>query len=181
MANSLFESLHRFEVIAFFSGYPMMYSIFRSFIPQRIEKMRSWSRLSLLWPVAYGLLGALYLGLQCKNLLLDGSGSHPGLSPLNRFLTAWGASAILFWTPALVRKPYLSLLHSLPFFALITWDLIGQVSAPGRNGDLLGNDMQLYGVSLLLAAGAFLIVALGDFAFIRRKRGSGACQSNRGQ
>lgn len=172
MANGFLESLHRFEAIAFFSGYPMMYAVFRSFMPQRTVKHAAGDRLLSLWPVAYGLLGALYLGLQLRNLHLDRFGGALSLSPWTLFLTVWGVSAIFFWTPALVKRPALSFWHSLVFFSLISKDLLQQLSGSDKDGGRIWNDMQMYGVSLVLAIGAFLFVAFCHFVLGRWNRPS---------
>jgi hypothetical protein len=113
------------------------------------------------------LVGVLYLGLQLKNLYPDYSIEHMHRAIQQPWLTIWGLLSILFWIPALAKKPVLSLLHSLIFFILLLKDLFSQISAPTK--DMVRNDMNVYTVSLLLNLAAIAFMVLQSFLYTRFK------------
>ena len=71
MDNSFFAYLQQLELIAFFSGYPLVYAIILFFTgkPGAVQGFRG--RIFKLLPFAYALTGTLYLGLQLRNLYPD--------------------------------------------------------------------------------------------------------------
>lgn len=158
MDINLVASIERFELIAFFAGYPVIYAIVQ-FIAG--ERRAFASRLAMLLPYAYALTGTLFLGLTLKNI---------SASPLKNiteqfqmpYLQIWALLSVLFWTPVFSKKPVFTLLHSLIFFFLLLKDFfMYMVSYLGK--DVIKNDMKMYTDSLLLNAGTMAIVALLHF------------------
>lgn len=164
MDNTFFAYLQRLEVIAFFSGYPLLYALAVYLSgKQLIKKIPGTVVISLL-PLGYALVGTLYLGLQAKNLYPDYSVENISqLVMYNPFLQAWAMLAIFFWVPALAKKTILSLLHSLVFFFLLVYNIIAQIILHSPDKSLLRNDMKLYTVSLFLNLGALLFILLVYF------------------
>ena len=117
------------------------------------------TRLVFLLPFSYALLGTLYLGLQLKNLYPDYSLENMKLTMQDPYLKIWGLLVMLFWIPALRKKPVLSLLHSLVFFFFLIRDLfLNFFHSTDKN--VLRNDMKIYTDSLLLNACAFSAIIL---------------------
>src|SRR5438105_3986940 len=124
MDDSFFVYLQQLELIAFFSGYPLIYAVIL-FIAGMQKSQKNFTKyvVSLL-PFAYALVGTLYLGLQLNKLYPDYSIENIKLTISQPWLVAWGLLSVLFWIPALARKKVLSLIHSLVFFFILLLDLL---------------------------------------------------------
>jgi hypothetical protein len=163
MDNSFFSYLEELELIAFFSGYPLIYSV-TIFLSENQHSNNNWQRKTVaLLPFSYALVGTLYLGMKLKNLYPDYSFDKIKLMTEHPFLVIWGLLSIIFWIPALAKKTALSLIHSLVFFFILVKDLLLQLSATAANNTVMRNDIKIYMVSLLLNLGAFGLVALISF------------------
>lgn len=140
--------IQRFELILFFAGYPLLYTL-----ASRMSQGRK------LLPAAYAMVGTLFLSFLLWHASPSGSATILGLR-------CWGVLAMLFWIPRLRRRPVLSLLHSLIFFALMAADLF-------RQQEQVANDMRIISLSLLLNATVFALVLLVVFirSSIRRRPG----------
>jgi hypothetical protein len=170
MDNSFFAYLQRLEVIAFFSGYPLLYAVATYFAGKQLIKKIPGPVLISLLPLGYALIGTLYLGLQAKNLYPDYSMENIRQSVMyNPFLQVWALLAILFWIPALAKKTVLSLLHSLVFFFLLVYNIVTQFILPSSGNSMVRNDMKLYTMSLLLNLGALLFILL-VYSLVHRYR-----------
>jgi hypothetical protein len=121
-------------------------------------------------PFAYALVGTLYLGLQLKNLYADYSNENIKLIVHQPYLRIWGLLSILFWIPALGKKPVFSLLHSFVFFFYLVWDLFLQSSGSSADYNIVRNDMKIYTDSLILNLIAFALIVLLSILFIRYKK-----------
>jgi hypothetical protein len=165
--DSFFAYMQRLELLAFFSGYPLVYTVALLIAGSRPPGNNFKTRIASLLPFAYALVGSLYLGLQLKNLYPDYSIENMRRSIQQPWLMIWGLLSILFWIPALSKKPVLSLLHSLIFFILLLKDLFSQISAPTK--DMVRNDMNVYTVSLLLNLAAIAFMVLQSFLYTRFK------------
>jgi len=160
MGDSFFFYLHRLELIAFFSGYPLMYATVLLIGGMRRPGTEMQKKLVALLPFSYALVGTIYFGFELMNL-------HPGNSIDNfrdfsqhPFLAIWGFLSILFWIPALAKRPIISLMHSLVFFILLIKDLFYFRPGPGTDTSMVSNDMKLYTYSLFLHIIAFITVTL---------------------
>jgi hypothetical protein len=168
MDNSFFEYLQQLELMAFFSGYPLLYAIIVFIAGQTRMKNNFTKRLVSVLPFAYALLGTLYLGYLLKNLYPDYSVKNIKALIQQPYLVAWGLISILFWIPGLAKKKALSLLHSLVFFFLLVRDLFLQLSA-SSDKSIITNDMNVYTNSILLNLGALALIFLLSFLFPRCK------------
>ena len=171
MGDSFFAYLQQLELIAFFSGYPLIYAATFSFFGKQQSKNNFNTRIVSLLPFAYALVGTLYLGLQLKNLYPNYSFENIKQTVQLPYLMAWGLLSILFWIPALSKKIFLSLIHSLVFFFFLVKDIFTQLSLSTTSKDVIKNDMKLYTVSLLLNMSAVALILLISFLFnYNRKR-----------
>lgn len=168
MNDSFFSYLHRLELIAFFSGYPLVYAIALFSAGYVVSREKQKRKIVSLLPFAYALTGTLYLGFQLKILYPNYSVGYITETIHHPFLVLWGISAIFFWIPALAKKPFMSLLHSMVFFFILLKDIF-QSSLSGVDKNIVRNDMKLYSYSLLLNAGAVIIVIVIYFLFTRLK------------
>ena len=170
MDDTFFAYLQRLELMAFFSGYPLLYAIILFIAGNQESKTGMKSRIVPLLPFAYALVGGLYLGLQLKNLYPDYSVENIKQSIQQPWLKIWGLLAILFWIPTLAKRSFLSLLHSLVFFFFLVRDLFLQLSASSADKDTVRNDMKIYSGSLLINLVALILVTLISLLITRIKR-----------
>ena len=154
MGTDFLSFIQRYELILFFAGYPLLYTL--------VSGLPKW-RMSL--PVVYAMAGTLFL------LFLFWRANRPG-SLVIIALRSWGVLAVLFWIPWLGKLRLWSLLHSLVFFALLVEDMVGALSAPyGR--ETVGGDMRIFSISFFLNALLLVLVRLVIFIreLIRRRAG----------
>jgi hypothetical protein len=158
MTDNLQEFFQRFELLAFFAGYPLLYAILYFFGIARKSSPRRQSRnLQELLPGVYAITGTLFVLFLMREIYADHSLEDIAPSAVILMLKIWGVLAILFWIPALRRQPLYSLIHSLVFFLLILKDILTGMGSPtGR--DQIRNDMRIFTSSLLLNAGILVIV-----------------------
>jgi hypothetical protein len=150
MNDSFIVYIERLELLTFFSGYPLVYT-FAHFIAGSNLKQRDHFKSALIpcLPKGYALAGTIFFLLLVREVLIPSG--IPNMAPGYNItpLKIWGLLAFFFWIPALNRKPYYSLLHSMVFFIILFKDLItGSSAASGK--DILSNDMKVYTVSLVL-------------------------------
>ena len=163
MSNNFFAYLQQLELMAFFSGYPLLYAIIVFIAGQTKMKNSFTKRLASVLPFAYALLGTLYQGYLLKSLYPDYSVNNIKAQVQQPYLIAWGLLSILFWIPALAKKKVLSLIHSLVFFFLLVRDLFLSSALPGNS--IVTNDMNVYTNSILLNLGALVLIVLLSFLF----------------
>ncbi len=173
MDSSFFAYLQRLELLAFFSGYPLVYFLVVFLAGTPGLKIKSGSRLVTLLPFAYALAGTLYLGYQLHGLYPDYSIGHIQTTMQQPMLQAWGLLSVVFWIPAFSKKPLYSLIHSLVFFFILLKDLFFPPDKTLAGNDIVRNDMKLYTDSLLLHTGAFLAVLLLSFFLKYYRKSSG--------
>src|SRR5205807_2060212 len=99
--------------------YPLLYFAVHFFAGPMLKKGITKINLVSLLPVAYAIVGILYLGLQLKNLYPDYTLENIKLTTSDPYLKTWALLSLLFFIPYLAKKPVLSLLHSLVFFYFI--------------------------------------------------------------
>lgn len=159
-----FFYLHRLELIAFFSGYPLIYATVFLIEGKRRSKieLKKGTFTSLL-PFSYALVGTLYFGFELMNLYPNYSYDNIREFAQHPFLVVWGLLAMLFWIPAIANRTILSLMHSLVFFILLVRDLFFFRPVAGADRSMVSNDMKLYTYSLFLHIFAFITVALVYF------------------
>ena len=170
MDNNFFEYLQQLELLAFFSGYPLIYAVTLFITGNKQLQNNFKNRIVSLLPLSYALVGTLYLGLQLKNLYPDYSIENIKLTIQQPGLIIWGLLSILFWIPSIAKKSVLSLIHSLVFFFFLVRDLFLQISASSADKNIVRNDMKIYTVSLLLNLRAFAFIILLSSLFTRYKK-----------
>ena len=170
MDNSLFAYLQQLEMMAFFSGYPLIFAIVIVAAGQKLQKNSLGTRAIAVLPFAYALVGTLFLGFQLKKLYPDYSFEHIGATLQTPWLVIWGLLSLLFWIPAIGKRKILCLIHSLVFFFFLVKDLFIQFSASSVNSDMIRNDRNIYTTSLLLNLGAFLVLFAVSFLYTWYKK-----------
>ena len=169
MDNSFFAYLQQLELMAFFSGYPLLYAIIVFIASQTMMKNSFAKRLVAALPFAYALLGTLYLGYLLKSLYPDYSIKNIKALIQQPYLVTWGLLSILFWIPALAKKKVLSLIHSLVFFFILLKDILSRFPGSGENS-IIKNDMNVYTTSLLLNIATLAFILLLSFLFSGYKK-----------
>jgi hypothetical protein len=159
MSNSFFGYLQQLELMAFFSGYPLVYAIITYFADIKRTKNNFKARMVSILPFAYALIGTLYLGLQLKKIYFNYSSENIKQMMHLPWLMIWALLSIFFWIPAIAKKRILSLLHSLVFFFFLVKDFVLQFTQ-SADGNIVSNDMRIYTISLLLNVGAFVLMLL---------------------
>ena len=170
MPDSLFTYAEWIELESFFSGYLLVYAIIYLFAANREARNFSKTRLLPKLPLAYACMGTLYFGLQMKNMYPDYTMNHFAGSTQLLYLKIWGLLSILFWIPALRKKPVYSLLHSLVFFFLLVKSFYLQFFTHTGSNDLARNNMKIYSASILLNLAALILVTLVSFLIARFKK-----------
>ena len=160
MDSCFFAYLQQLELMAFFSGYPLVYLIVFFLAGDRLKKKNQpGTRAVSLLPFAYALLGMLYLGLQLKSLYPDYTFENIKRTVQYPYLTIWGLFPVLFWIPAFCKKPYLSVLHSFTFFLFLVKDLFYLLFGLSADRNIIRNDPKIYTASLFLTLLAFALIA----------------------
>jgi hypothetical protein len=149
MDNNFFNYLQQLEMMAFFSGFPLVYAFVFVIAGKKQVRRDIMERTVRLLPVAYALAGTLWLGLQLKNLYPDYSPEHISLAMQNPWLTVWGLLSILFWIPLFSKRPLFALIHSLVFFFFLLKELFYH-SLGKSDTSTIRNYMKIYTDSLLL-------------------------------
>ena len=165
MGDDFFSYLERLELLGFFSAYPLIFALI--FVMAGVGKQKIIKGFPSLLPYAYGLVGILFLGLQLKNLYPDYSIEHIKAGIQQPLLKIWALLAILFWIPALAKKPVISLIHSFVFFYFLLRDLFSPLFGSSVDKNILRNDMKVYTDSLLINLGTFVFILLLFFLFRR--------------
>ena len=169
MEDNFFSYIQRLELMAFFSAYPVLYSLvslitgFKKFKNNLIKKIGS------LLPFSYALIGSLYLGLQIRNFHIAHAASYSRQIAPYWYLTVWALLSLLFWIPLVSKRREISLVHSLVFFFFLMKDIFYQLYDSSAGKEILNNDMKVFTISLLLNIGAFLVIIIG-FIFFFSKR-----------
>jgi len=167
MDNSFFAYIQELELIAFFSGFPLIYVVILFVSESSNLKQDLKNRLIHLIPYGYALAGTLYLGLILRNL-------HPIYSLnyiQNPYLTSWGILAILFWIPSLSNKTIISLIHSLIIFGFLVKNQLMQLISNSPDINMVRNNFKIYTISLILNLGTFTSLLLLSFvlSYFRKK------------
>jgi hypothetical protein len=173
MGNSFFAYLQQLELMAFFSGYPLLYAVILLIAGKKQLQNNFKKRMVSVLPFAYALIGTLYLGLQLKKLYFNYSSENVTQMTHQPYLVIWGLLSILFWIPAISKRKELSLIHGLVFFFFLIRDIIIQTTSSSADRYMLNNDMRIYTISILLNAGAFILLLLFTSLVSLRKKETG--------
>lgn len=160
MGAEMISYIQQLELLAFFSGFPLIYLIVVSLAGRKQNRTAWKQRLVSFLPLGYGLTGLLYWGFLLKSLYPNFSFDYIKSEIQNPFLTLWGLIVIVFLVPVFAKKPVLGFLHSLVFFALLIKDFYLQLTSANPDKNILRNDMKVYSDSILLNAGTLIAVIL---------------------
>jgi hypothetical protein len=169
MGNNFFAYIQQLELMAFFSGYSLLYAIILVFAGNKESGNNFKSRIVSVLPLSYAMVSTLYMGLQLKNLYLSYLSGNIRPAIHHPYLMIWGLLAILFWMPPFRKRERLTLLHNLVFFFILVKDIFMQIST-SVDENILKNDMRLYTVSFLLNLSTFILVGLLYFFFLQKKK-----------
>ena len=169
MGNNFFGYIQQLELMAFFSGYSLLYAIILVFAGNKESGNNFKNQLVPALPLSYALVGTLYLGLQLKNFYLSYSSGNIIQAIHHPYLMMWGLLSIIFWIPLFREKEFFSLLHSLAFFFILVKDIILQIFS-SVDENILKNDMRIYTVSFLLNLASFILIVLLYFFFFQNKK-----------
>ena len=151
MGDSLVKYVEWVELQTFFSGYILVYVLVLSI--KNYSRFAGFFKNNLLgkFPLAYALTGTLYLGLQLINV-------YPDFQIHFSFLKVWGLTSILFWIPALQKRPFYSVIHNSIFFLLLLYNSFTQLISSSGNSEYAANNMKIYSVSLLINVTALFLI-----------------------
>ena len=166
MGDELIAYLQQLEIIAFFSGYPLVYAVVATIKNTARSELSIKRTVFKLLPFVYGVTGLLYVGLQLRNFYPNYSPDHLANEIQIAFYAVWGFTSLIFFIPLLNKKPVISLLHSLVFFYLLVRSYISELSADIPDKSVLKNYMKVYFDSIILNV-AILITLFITYTVIR--------------
>jgi hypothetical protein len=170
MDSNFWNYLAQLEMMAFFSGFPLVYAVVVVFGGKTETSISKKIQFKSLLPLSYAVVGCLYIGLQLRNLYPDYTLSNISQSFQPPLLKFWAVLSILFLIPFFRKKAIISLLHSMVFFFLLAKDLFLFLFKPAYPADEIKNVMKIYTDSLLLNGAVFLIVLLVAFVLPKLKK-----------
>ncbi len=159
MGTDFFSYAELLEMLAFFSGYPLIYFIVLILAGKKETKKGVQSKLIPFLTIAYAISGTMYLGLQLKNLYPNYSLYNIGQNIYHPVLKALALLSVVFWLPVLRKRPLISLFHSFIFFFIVVNDLWQNMMGNADN-DIVKNDMKLFTISLLINTSTLVIIIL---------------------
>lgn len=168
MLHSFFAYMEWVELETFFSGYVLVYALIHLAASNGPATGFAKTRLHPSLPLAYALVGTLYLGLQLKNASDNGFDHLLGNTQLP-YLKIWGLLSVLLWLPLFRKKPVFSILHSLIFFILLVRSFYLQFFTSSADNDMARNSMKIYSVSFILNLIALGLVTLATSLIARSK------------
>lgn len=160
MDNNFWQYIDHLQLIAFFSGYPLIYAIVMVVFENKSRKWKIFpAGIHTLLPYAYALSGTLYLGLILKGLYPDYSINSIRIFFDHSLLKIWAVFSLIFWIPLFAKKPVISLLHSLPFFIFFIKDVFILNPTSGEH-DMIRNEIKIYSDSLILNLITLVVVLI---------------------
>lgn len=163
--NDLFIYIEQVELIAFFSGLPVIWVLSNLFFR---SKPFDTTLLYQILPYVYGILSVLYVGMKLNAYWTNLFAGWFFGNYWHIFLKFWAISAIFFLLP--IQHNFFkrcSFFHSLVFYAILAKDLIlffnNRLSA-----ELIRNEWEMHLLSIVLAAVlACILYCLFRFRFYR--------------
>lgn len=151
------------EILAFFSGYPLVYVIVKTSFQSPVISASVKGRMQWALPFSYAIMGLLFVGLELKNNYADLHIQILWSHILNPLIYFWGLISLSFFHPYFRRAPQWSFYHSLFFLFLMLQNIFLEVNNQLVNGDNLHNSLKIYSISLLLNAALLGISFLLSF------------------
>lgn len=173
MGNELIAYLQQLEILAFFSGYPLLYALIAAFNNPKDPSSKFINIAFRLLPFAYAVVGTLHIGYVLKKFYPDYSFDRITSEVQIPFFVFWAISSLLFFIPLLSKKPIISLVHSLVFLYLLVKNFYDQLAVPETDKTVLKNHMNVYIDSILLNTTTLVSLLIIYYAvrFLRRKKG----------
>lgn len=170
MGSDFLSYMQYLEFIGFFAGYPLVYAVIFYLSDQKNKPGIFFSKLYSILPYAYAIAGLLYMGLQLKNIYPDYSIENIQQTIQHPFLAIWAVLSIAFLIPALAKKTYSSLVHSLVFFILFVTEIANGSVIRSTDENVLHNAMNIYTASLLfyVIASFFLFIISAFVGYFKR-------------
>jgi hypothetical protein len=168
MGGDFLGYFQRLEILAFFSGFPLLYSVvyLLSGVRRTASSQEFFATLQRLLPYCYALVATFFVFFISAEWIMHRAGHRANVSSTVLLLQIWGSLGIFFWMPALRKVPAYSLFHSLVFFVFLLMKdlLLGWNTGHGREN--IRNDMNIFTTSLqlYLACLAFVYIVF----YIRR-------------
>jgi hypothetical protein len=160
VGDNLIDYIEKFELLIFFSGYPLVYSLVYFIHGQSGKKQNAMLlRVPSLLPFAYALTASVFLSFWLREKILEQQIQNFQPHDQISYIRAWGLAAVLFWIPVFNKKPYYSLLHSLVFFFIFFKDLVTGIHSVGGR-EIIRNEMKIYTISLALNITTLILVFL---------------------
>src|SRR5574338_805044 len=142
MDNTFWQYISRLEIMAFFTGYPLVYAFVMVFFENKKIKQKEFAiTVRSLLPYAYALTGTLYIGMVLRNMYPDYSIKNIEVYFDHSYLKVCSILSIFFWFPLLARKAVVSLLHSLVFFIVLIKDVFLNISTASGH-DMIKNEIK---------------------------------------
>ncbi|MCX6207739.1 MAG: hypothetical protein NTZ19_15965 [Bacteroidetes bacterium] len=142
MDNSFVAYLQLLEILAFFSGYPIIFLLVKYF--DQFPGLKSITKIlfqSL--PFSYGLIGLLFLGFEIRNAYPEFDIAHFQ----HPYLIFWGILSLLFLVPKLINQSSWSLYHSLVFLLIMIKNVFETYQLDSSHSQIK-NYMNIYSISL---------------------------------
>lgn len=155
MINDFFKYLQLLEILAFFTGYPLVYLIVKTVIQSPVIGETIQLRMLRALPFSYALVGLLFVGFEFKNNYSDLHIQILWSHIVNPFPYFWALLSLIFFHPYFSRAPQWCFYHSLVFLFLILQNIFLELNNQLVNGDNLHNSLKIYSISLLLDAASF--------------------------
>ncbi|CAN5141298.1 hypothetical protein BH09BAC2_BH09BAC2_16260 [soil metagenome] len=164
MGQGFAAYIQRMELIAFFSGYALVYAFVHFIAGEHHKKCSVWqTRMIGFLPYAHALSGTLYVGLILKEL----SNNFSFDNLIKSFSSGWNLFAfisLLFWLPFFNRRKWVPLMHSLVFFYLLIKDIVLQLSYADTN-DMVNNDLRIYTASIFINTASLLVIIIFYYSY----------------
>jgi hypothetical protein len=162
MEDEFLGNFEKFELMAFFSGFAIVYLIMNGI--WRSDRIFGMAK-GRIFSYGYALTATLFLGYTARKLFM-GSGLEMQFHFYHPFLYLFGLLAVLFWIPALTGRSMPILVHSLVFFSMIPLDIISYFrGTAGR--DQIRNDMNMLSLSIIFNVSTLILVFI--FLWLIRK------------
>lgn len=162
--GDIFSYIEIYELIGFFSGYALIYSLLKALNTSHSVINRILPRL----PIAYALTGTFYIANLLRKFYLQWSLFGHISFPEHLYLTLWGLVSLIFWLPATRKISNASLYHSLVFFYFILRDIVLHLLGKAER-EQISNNMSMLTISLLVNVSTILLLLALTFLLSKKR------------
>lgn len=165
MDHTFFAYLQRLEILAFFSGYALVYLAVQCVVSLPCIKESFKKHIRLLLPYTYAIAGTLFLGFELNNHFPNFSITQFMERVQDPFLFYWSLLPLACWIPVVRRYPFLSLLHSFVYLLVMIREFVFSDGNAYPNNHFTGNYMRIYSISLLAYLMILLVLGLSSLFY----------------